>query len=187
MTLHDKIAALPEWHDIPGYGGRYQVSDSAEVRRVLKGRMRHMSQWKNASGYWCVALSANGKTRVWRVHQLVLLAFVGPRPDGYEGAHLDGSRTNNAPANLRWVTRKENAEHRRVHGTDPIGEAHPMHKLTEREVMEIRAADPAIRHPVLAKRYGVSISAISRVRRGDNWSHMPCGRDALLAALEGPK
>ncbi len=54
------------------------------------------------------------------VHALVALAFIGPRPDGYDVMHIDGTRTNNAVGNLRYGTRSENclqayAEGRRAH------------------------------------------------------------------------
>jgi hypothetical protein len=43
------------------------------------------------------------------VHQLVLEAFVGPRPDGMESLHgLGGKLDNRYPENLRWGTSSEN-------------------------------------------------------------------------------
>ncbi len=44
-----------------------------------------------------------------KVHRLVLLAFVGPRPDGMECLHgPDPTKSNNAITNIRWGTRQEN-------------------------------------------------------------------------------
>ena len=51
------------------------------------------------------------------VHRLVLEAFVGPCPAEHECAHLNGARDDNRLLNLSWVTRAENAHHKRVHGT----------------------------------------------------------------------
>ena len=42
------------------------------------------------------------------VHVLVLEAFVGPRPAGHEGRHLDDVRSNNTLSNLAWGTQGEN-------------------------------------------------------------------------------
>ncbi len=44
-----------------------------------------------------------GKTRTFRVHTLVLLAFVGPREGSMQAAHFDGDRSNNRLENLRWA------------------------------------------------------------------------------------
>jgi hypothetical protein len=67
------------------------------------------------------------------VHHLVLEAFVGPRPAGHEAAHGDGDKTNNALANLRWATPKENAADRYRHGTVLFGTRHPLGRKTSCE------------------------------------------------------
>ncbi len=42
------------------------------------------------------------------VHHAVLLAWVGPRPEGYECDHLNGNGADNRLENLEWVTPEEN-------------------------------------------------------------------------------
>src|SRR5262245_33311629 len=59
--------------------------------------------------------------RTYRVHQLALEAFVGPRPEGCECCHNDGDHTNNALSNLRWDTAKANAADQARHGTQVRG------------------------------------------------------------------
>jgi hypothetical protein len=51
------------------------------------------------------------------VHQLVLEAFVGPRPRGMESCHNNGNQTDNRLVNLRWDTKSENNLDRVRHGT----------------------------------------------------------------------
>ena len=76
--------------------------------RPTKGLIMHPD---NSFGYKRVRLSLERKQ--WRVmvHVLVLLAFVGPRPEGYDANHIDGDKANNAVHNLEWVTRRENILH----------------------------------------------------------------------------
>lgn len=52
----------------------------------------------------------NGKQ--YRVHRLVLEAFVGPCPEGFECDHSDRNRRNNALTNLRWLSRTDNNRNR---------------------------------------------------------------------------
>lgn len=53
------------------------------------------------------------------------------------------------------------------------GEEHPAHRLTEAQVLEIRAQGAAgARHRELARRYGVSRALISTIIRGEAWAHL---------------
>lgn len=93
--------------------------------------------WKLGPGYRQICL---GKRYVQSVHVLVLLAFVGPCPEGMECRHLDGNPANNRLDNLCWGTGSENWNDKRRHGTLNIlrGEDCPYSKLTEDTVREIR-------------------------------------------------
>ena len=108
-----------QWRAIPGYEGRYEVSDQGRVRSVdrvvvasngavrrLPGRM--LKAYKQR--YWLVSLAATADhpPRHPRVHVLVLSAFVGPRPEGQMGRHLDDDVDNNALPNLAWGTNSDN-------------------------------------------------------------------------------
>jgi hypothetical protein len=120
-----------------------------------------------------VTLSDGGRKWQVYVHQLVLLAFVGPAPPGQECCHRDGDPSNNALANLRWGTRLCNACDRRLHGRQFRGETHPLAKLTEGAVAEIRRRLLAgERKADLAREYGTTRQNIRTIERGDTWSHL---------------
>ena len=73
------------------------------------------------------------------MHRIVLEAFVGPCPEGLEGAHLDGNPRNNRVDNLSWATKKENMRHRDMHGHTSRGEHRALSVFKEHEVSEMRA------------------------------------------------
>lgn len=52
--------------------------------------------------------SGTYKKRTLLIHVEILKAFVGPRPPGMHGLHLDDDRDNNALSNLKWGTASEN-------------------------------------------------------------------------------
>lgn len=92
------------WLPIPGYDN-YQVSDLGRVRgckKVLKPQ-RH-----SRTRYWHVSLYRNGSVQTRLIHQLVLEAFVGPRPAGCECLHADDNAANNQLSNLRYGSRSAN-------------------------------------------------------------------------------
>lgn len=116
-----------QWRKIPGYEGAYEASNLGRVRSVdreIIGRWgphlrrgRILREFVDQDGYLRVAPSLHGKARSVGVHRLVLLAFVGPRPDGYVALHADGNPANNSPSNLSWGTYSDNTFDAVAHGT----------------------------------------------------------------------
>lgn len=111
---------MPErWLPIPGREGRYDVSDMGRVRSLLGREPRILKACIDRKGYAQVNLSGGDRSLapVPRVHGLVLLAFVGVRPDGMECRHVDGDSMNNRLSNLAYGTHSENELDRVAHGT----------------------------------------------------------------------
>ena len=107
------------------------------------------------------------------VHKLIALTFIGPRPEGLESRHLNGNHKDNCAANLCYGTKKENADDRVRHGTSPVGEKHPLARLTEMNVKDIRQRSASgVRTKVLANEYGMTMSAIRRAVKRKSWSHV---------------
>lgn len=116
------------WQPIRGYEGLYEVSDQGRVRSLdrtvknsrgvyrLKGKP--LKPRKGSGGYLLVTLYAVSRRDHKRVHVLVLETFRGDRPSPrHDACHNDGNPGNNALANLRWDTRKENHRDLVRHGT----------------------------------------------------------------------
>jgi hypothetical protein len=111
---------VERWLPVPGWEGLYSVSDLGRVRsenriivdstgvaRTKQGQPLRPGT-SGPTGRLLVVLSGNGKRRNALVHQLVLAAFVGPRPEGAEVLHWDDNPRNNELNNLRYGTRSEN-------------------------------------------------------------------------------
>lgn len=118
---------MPErWIAVPGYEGRYEVSDGGRVRSIIRApRLKNPSP-KGRGGYVRVRLSdksATGKMTDHLVHRLVMRAFVGPCPDGMVVCHNNGSSDDNRLANLRYDTPAENTRDIIRHGRNPYANA----------------------------------------------------------------
>lgn len=124
--------------------------------------------------YLNVTLRKDGKPFQLYVHHLVLLAFVGPRPNGQECCHKDGNGLNNKLGNLRWDTHKGNHEDDVANGTRRRGELNKGGgKLTESMVLEIRRLrNLGAALPPLAKRFGVTKSMICSIAKRRSWKHI---------------
>jgi hypothetical protein len=120
MTAPHDIApgvTLKEISDFPGYligdDGSVWTTKAKGGNDRTPGRIalkpRRMKTHVARHGYLYVNLDRGGKNTVMAVHRLVLIAFVGPCPDGMESCHYpDPDRTNNRLDNLRWDTHDAN-------------------------------------------------------------------------------
>lgn len=155
----------------------YQVSDRGRVRRIVAACGTHAGRilkgFPDKDGYLRVTLQGE-RQRVRRVHQLVLGAFVGQRPADKETRHLDGDKTNNALSNLCWGTGVENYADRVKHGTGTQGSLCGTSKLTEAQVVAIRARyqPRQVTFQALADEFGVTKQCIRSVVTRKNWSHL---------------
>jgi hypothetical protein len=66
----------------------------------------------DSKGYLAVYPTRDdGKRHLRGIHQLVMLAFASPRPEGMEARHLNDIKTDNRwPGNLAWGTHRENLQ-----------------------------------------------------------------------------
>ena len=128
------------------------------------------TQTTNWQGYKCVALRRDGKANMQLVAVLVLETFVGPRPKGYYACHGVKGKSNNSLKNVYWATPKQNSADTKRDGTMLIGEKHPMSKLSNQDVSEIkRLAQSHLSYSEIARRFDVSSSNISMIVHGKRW------------------
>ncbi len=171
-----------EYRDIPGFPGYRAGSDGTlwSCRRGLNGSQTLRSTWSQMQpkipirDYWCVSICYNRHNRCIRVHRLILLAFLGPAPtDRHECRHLNGDKLDNRIENLQWGTRAENEHDKIGHGTVRIGVNHPMSKLTDAKVRELRrlweAGKPLYK---LAKKFRVDPMTIKAAVTRHTWRHV---------------
>lgn len=156
--------------NIPGFDG-YSVTSDGQVF----GPSAHvLTPIVDRDGYRRVRLSlgARNQKRSMGVHVAVLLAWVGPMPDGMEAAHIDGNPGNNVLTNLRWATHSSNVADKVAHGTDPKGGRNPNAVISEGDAEDIRAAYAAggVTQRRLAARYGIAQSAVWSIVHGHHWA-----------------
>lgn len=124
---------------------------------------------RTAAGYGLVR--ASGKPVY--VHQVSLVLADGQRPEwADEAAHSCRNRHCAAPDHLRWATYQQNNLDKRRDGTDNRGDKHPLAKLTEEQVLEIRRLRPTTTGAVLADLFGVSQATICDIVKGRAWRHL---------------
>jgi hypothetical protein len=114
------------WKDIPGFEGRYQVSNLGRVKSLpflqryllrngneafRRTRERMLAQTPNNGGYLLVKLWLDNAERTFTVHGLVARAFVPNHSGLPEVNHIDGVKSNCIATNLEWKTSTGNKLH----------------------------------------------------------------------------
>lgn len=93
----------------------YRVYVDGSIERIKPWPNRNRSGgflcYDDSHGYDRVSLSIAGRKTRRPVHRIVLEAFIGPCPSGYEVNHKDGNKKNNHIDNLEYVSRQDNVKH----------------------------------------------------------------------------
>lgn len=172
-----------EYREIQGHPGYRVGSDGTVWNSWVNCRWgrRRADRWKqlkpgvHGKGYLYVNLTPPaGKYRTFRVHRLVLGAFVGPCPPGMECRHLNGVKTDCRLENLAWGSPEENRQDNHRAGSYGGGEGHTQAVLTEAAVRQIRDryAAGGVTQKQLAAEHGVAATTVAAVLSRRSWKHL---------------
>lgn len=161
-----------EWRPASFPDCPYEVSSLGRVRRIGGAPLKYIM---TVHGYANVGVRTAGGFLSVRVHRLVALTFLGPRPDGAVINHIDGDKCNNRATNLEYVTLSENALHStRVLGKKR-GSSHNMVRYDEATILEVRRLYATGEWALieLAHRFGISKGHVRQIVQRKNWNHLP--------------
>ena len=167
---------------VPNFPG-YAVSDAGRI--WSGGSRRWLRLLPDRDGHLQVVLYKDRRPCRRYVHRLVLEAFVGPCPAGYQGCHNNGNPADNRVENLRWGTASSNVADAVRHGTHSgfsrgwtgmRGATNGRAKLDEEKVRQIerrRHAGEPLR--LLALEFDVTEAAVCAIAHHRIWKHLWSG------------
>jgi len=164
---------------IPGFPN-YVVSADGVVysNRVYGSKTRRTGPWwvmkpKTRAKYkhtYVDLFREVGKPERFFVHQLVLLAFVGPCPEGEEVRHLNDVGNDNRLENLEYGTRKENLADAMRNGKLKLGEDRARSRRTNEKIREIkRLLRNGVRSVDIARAMHETPKFVIKIKRGEIW------------------
>ena len=165
------------WKDIKEFEEKYQISDKGNVKslpRYKRKKEKILKPGLNNYGYFVVVLMKN-KIRYDRiVHRLVAGHFISNPENKPQVNHKNGIKTDNKIKNLEWCTNSENKKHSAKNKLESWGERHYKHKLTKKDVKEIRGKykKEGITQTELARQYPVNRQNISEIVNYKTWRHI---------------
>ena len=156
---------------VPGYPGYFVSVDGRVFSTRRYKNPRELKANPNANGYRVVALQQDGEEKTRKVSQLVLEAFVGPRPSGMHSLHGPGGNLDDSLSNLSWGTPQKNHNEDRIRdGTTNRGSRNVNVKLASDEALAIY--HDSRKNPAIAKAYGVSTRAVWSIKHGVTWAYV---------------
>lgn len=155
-----------DWYAIPSAPNYYASSDGL-ILSMCKTNPLIMTPIINPrGGYQHIFIHRRKRF----VHHLVLEAFGYSRPYGYECRHLDGNPANNDISNLRWGTAQENADDKKLHGTNPIPHLAKDTKLFPLDIPVIRQMSrDGYSARRIAEVFQTSHTTILKIIRNERW------------------
>ena len=177
------------WKDIKNYEGNYQVSDLgrvkslARLKEIRKGifvnkKENFLKPTKNRKGYLNLKLCKKSdgvcSEKSVIIHRLVANEFLENPLNKPQVNHKNGIKDDNRVDNLEWATGSENVIHALANNLKISikGSEHKNSKLTEKEVLEIRAIGRTKTLKEIAKIYNVDMSLISLILLEKAWKHL---------------
>lgn len=169
------------WRPVVGFESWYSVSNLGRVRRDAPGPRTKcgfvLRPIANCSYVGVRLYFGDGDYKHCKIHQLVALTFIGPRPVRHEVNHKNGVKKDNRATNLEWVLHQENMLHAArslMRFADRKGEAHHRATLSDKQVVEIRRRyeTEKIRYSRLSRDFGVTTDVIGQIIRRTTWTHL---------------
>lgn len=144
---------------------KYNIDKLGNVWSTITNK--YLTPQTDHRGYLVVKIAGTYKS----VHRLLGYAYLGLTEDMTIN-HLNGDKQDNRLNNLEVCTNAENMNHAYATGvkSNPFGEQARNAKLTKEEVDEIRSNFGVISHRLMAEKFGVHKSTISKIRTHKNWS-----------------
>lgn len=164
------------WKTIPGFS-KYEVSNLGNIRSyAVRGNKDKIAKspkpikQANCDGYKFVNISNDDKKIiVIKVHSLVLLSFVGPRPDGLVVCHNNDIKNDNRLENLRYDTQKKNM-------SDYIENNGGIHGRSSIKLKEVHGIIEDLKNNILlseiTEKYNVSRDVVYRIARKESYKYI---------------
>lgn len=175
------VSELEEWRPVPGRP-TYEVSSLGRVRSLDRWKVNSLGRTRFLHGR---ILQSKPNARYQNVsfdrghpvsaHSVICEIFHGPRPSkDHQVAHWNGNTRDNRANNLRWATQLENENDKLRHDTRPRGGKVGTARLSETNVLAIRAMHKSRSMTILAiaNQFRVSSACIKDVLYGRSWRHL---------------
>lgn len=142
----------------------YDINENGEVFNTKLNK--YITPVRKRTGYYEIRIGHQNKRVTLSHHRSVWEAFNGEIPKGMHINHINQNKADNRLCNLELVTPSENQLKRKL----ACGEEVNTSKATNEIVADIRQSGLSSKE--LMNKYGLSRSAIDRIKNRTTWKHL---------------
>jgi len=158
----------------------YQISDHGRMKSVdkLTGNENLLKGSRGPYGFVKLNLRLkDNKRQSFYLHRLIADNFIEKVDmDKKFLIHKDNDKENNFYPNIQWVNQEELTAHQIKHGVflPENRKAGSNRKLTEAKVRLLKKwiKEGKTKKKILAKNFGVTVTQVNRIAKGENWAHV---------------
>lgn len=92
---------MEEWKEIPGYNGKYLISNLGRIKSTY-GKQERIMRLSKSGKYQILNLSHNGNVKTYMVQSLMGKVWMEKPDEESWIKHIDGNTMNNDVNNLAW-------------------------------------------------------------------------------------
>lgn len=176
-SMSRSIEDLPNevWIDIPGYNGKYLISNYSRVKSVVKRKPIILSKSISDRKYKVVLVGKYGRLISECVDRLCASVHLRPPLKNEVIEHKDGNRLNTIIDNLRWITWEESRQktvsrYRSNNIRFNAGINNGRSVINEVIAREIRSERlKGLTYSQIAKKHNISEGIVQRVVQNRTW------------------
>lgn len=166
---------MEQWKEVVDYP-TYEISDMGNVRRWdPKRRLKIRVSVAPAPFYIMFNVWENRINKKLYVHREMLKAFIPcSDPKLTHVCFKDGDITNLKLSNLYWSSQTKRMRRRHKEGGYPKGQDHYMAKLTDQDVIEMKAMweSEEYTQQFIADKFGIHPTTLNNILKGRYWTHL---------------
>jgi len=175
------------WKMIPYADKHYEVSNYGRIKSFCYDKVNgKIVKPGIIKGFYNVSFMSDGKKKSFLVHKITAELFIDKTDEKQNTViHLDWNKANNHFSNLQWVTKEESYKRmfKRIHDKRRNSKEKVItySKLIADDVVRIKLMlNRGITQNVIAKLFCVSEMQITRIKRGENWSHVQAPKETAV-------
>ena len=169
-----------EWREVPNSNKRYFVSNYGRVKSFAYDKKEgNILKTYEIKGFKIVPMNIQKLKKKIFIHKLVAEVWHGKPSENHTFVtHLDGNLKNNHASNLEWHTKESLIEiHREISKLKNKSGNQPRKinnsKLKASDVVQLKSMlQRGIVQAKIAKLFSISEMQVTRIKRGENWSHI---------------